>query len=191
MESIEISEIESTPGFLLPDAQGNLLRDTNRPEYDRLEKLRDTAYRANAPEVSEQVFDTVEEAETAMALGTKPKSNVEPMQQQSELITEAKVEMDKLVKLGFPREEIPIDIPDWKVNVLHLHRLTAEQNYLELKPLIAEQLKTFEASPLHTQAFDSFINMGDLDETLKEDITRQIVKYINRANKQKSGDNKV
>lgn len=45
----EARKIENTPGFLLPDEKGQLLRDTNRPEYDRLEKERDKFYQlANA-----------------------------------------------------------------------------------------------------------------------------------------------
>lgn len=45
----EAKKIESTPGFLLPDEKGQFLRETNRPEYDRLEKERDKFYQlANA-----------------------------------------------------------------------------------------------------------------------------------------------
>lgn len=40
----EAKKIEQTPGFLLPDEKGQLLRDVNRPEYDRLEKERDKFY---------------------------------------------------------------------------------------------------------------------------------------------------
>lgn len=40
----EAKKIEQTLGFLLPDEKGQLLRDTNRPEYDRLEKERDRLY---------------------------------------------------------------------------------------------------------------------------------------------------
>ncbi len=45
----EAKKIESTPGFLLPDDKGQLLRDTNRPEYDRLEKERDRLYKLAYP----------------------------------------------------------------------------------------------------------------------------------------------
>lgn len=41
----EAKKIEQTPGFVLPDEKGQLLRDTNRPEYERLEKERDRFYR--------------------------------------------------------------------------------------------------------------------------------------------------
>lgn len=41
----EAKKIENTPGFLVPDEKGQLLRDVNRPEYDRLEKERDKFYR--------------------------------------------------------------------------------------------------------------------------------------------------
>lgn len=45
----EAKKIESTPGFLLPDEKGQFLKETNRPEYDRLEKERDKFYQlANA-----------------------------------------------------------------------------------------------------------------------------------------------
>lgn len=45
----EAKKIEQTPGFLLPDEKGQLLRDVNRSEYDRLEKERDRLYKlANA-----------------------------------------------------------------------------------------------------------------------------------------------
>jgi len=40
----EAKKIETTPGFLLPDEKGQFLRETNRPEYDRLEKERDKFY---------------------------------------------------------------------------------------------------------------------------------------------------
>jgi len=40
----EAKKIEQTPGFILPDTKGQLLRDVNRPEYDRLEKERDKLY---------------------------------------------------------------------------------------------------------------------------------------------------
>lgn len=40
----EAKKIEQTPGFLLPDEKGQLLRDVNRPEYDRLEKERTKFY---------------------------------------------------------------------------------------------------------------------------------------------------
>ncbi len=46
----EAKKIESTPGFLLPDEKGQLLRDTNRPEYDRLEKERDRLYKLAYPD---------------------------------------------------------------------------------------------------------------------------------------------
>lgn len=45
----EATKIENTPGFLVPDSQGQLLRDTNRPEYDRLEKERDRLYHLANP----------------------------------------------------------------------------------------------------------------------------------------------
>lgn len=40
----EAKKIEQTPGFLIPDDKGQLLRDVNRPEYDRLEKERTKFY---------------------------------------------------------------------------------------------------------------------------------------------------
>ena len=46
----EASKIEMTPGFLLPDEKGQLLRDTNKPEYDRLEKERDRLYHIAYPD---------------------------------------------------------------------------------------------------------------------------------------------
>jgi hypothetical protein len=46
----EAKKIESTPGFLLPDEKGQFLRETNRPEYDRLEKERDKFYKLANPE---------------------------------------------------------------------------------------------------------------------------------------------
>jgi hypothetical protein len=45
----EAKKIEQTPGFLLPDEKGQLLRDSNRPEYDRLEKERDRLYQLANP----------------------------------------------------------------------------------------------------------------------------------------------
>lgn len=41
---LKAKQIEQTPGFLLPDDKGQLLRDVNRPEYDRLEKERTKLY---------------------------------------------------------------------------------------------------------------------------------------------------
>ncbi len=41
----EAKKIESTPGFLMPDEKGQLLKDTNIVEYNRLEKERDKFYR--------------------------------------------------------------------------------------------------------------------------------------------------
>lgn len=42
-------QIEQTPGFLMPDEKGQLMKDVNRTEYDRLEKERDKFYQlANA-----------------------------------------------------------------------------------------------------------------------------------------------
>jgi hypothetical protein len=41
----EAKKIENTPGFLLPDGKGQFLRETNRPEYERLEKERDKFYK--------------------------------------------------------------------------------------------------------------------------------------------------
>jgi len=46
----EAKKIEATPGFLLPDEKGQFLRETNRPEYDRLEKERDKFYKLANPE---------------------------------------------------------------------------------------------------------------------------------------------
>lgn len=45
----EYQKLEVTPGFLIPDDKGQLLRDTNRPEYDRLEKERDRLYHIAYP----------------------------------------------------------------------------------------------------------------------------------------------
>ena len=45
----EAKKIEATPGFLLPDEKGQFLRETNRPEYDRLEKERDRLYKLANP----------------------------------------------------------------------------------------------------------------------------------------------
>lgn len=45
----EAKKTEAMPGFLLPDDKGQLLRDTNRPEYDRLEKERDRLYKLAYP----------------------------------------------------------------------------------------------------------------------------------------------
>lgn len=44
-------ELELTPGFILPDEKGQLLRDVNRPEYDRLEKERTRLYELANPEL--------------------------------------------------------------------------------------------------------------------------------------------
>lgn len=41
----EAKKIEQTPGFILPDEKGQLLRDVNRPEYERLEKERTKFYK--------------------------------------------------------------------------------------------------------------------------------------------------
>jgi hypothetical protein len=46
----EYQKIEATAGFLLPDEKGQLLKDTNRPEYDRLEKERDRLYHIVFPD---------------------------------------------------------------------------------------------------------------------------------------------
>ena len=46
----EAKKIEATPGFLLPDEKGQLLREVNRPEYDRLEKERDRLYHIAYPD---------------------------------------------------------------------------------------------------------------------------------------------
>ena len=40
----EAKKIESTPGFVLPDEKGQFLKDTNKPEYERLEKERTKFY---------------------------------------------------------------------------------------------------------------------------------------------------
>ena len=40
----EAKKIESTPGFILPDDKGNLLKDVNITEYNRLKKERDKFY---------------------------------------------------------------------------------------------------------------------------------------------------
>jgi len=40
----EARKIEATPGFLLPDDKGQLLRDVNKPEYARLERERTKFY---------------------------------------------------------------------------------------------------------------------------------------------------
>lgn len=40
----EAKKIEATPGFLMPDEKGQLMKDVNRTEYDRLEKERDKFY---------------------------------------------------------------------------------------------------------------------------------------------------
>ena len=45
----EAKKIEATPGFILPDEKGQYLKDTNRPEYDRLEKERDRLYKLANP----------------------------------------------------------------------------------------------------------------------------------------------
>ncbi len=45
----EAKKIENTPGFLLPDDKGQFLRETNRPEYNRLEKERDKFYKLANP----------------------------------------------------------------------------------------------------------------------------------------------
>lgn len=45
----EAKKIENTPGFLIPDDKGQLLRDVNRPEYDRLERERDRFYKLANP----------------------------------------------------------------------------------------------------------------------------------------------
>ncbi len=45
----EAKKIEQTPGFLILDDKGQLMKDVNRTEYDRLEKERDRYYQlANA-----------------------------------------------------------------------------------------------------------------------------------------------
>lgn len=45
----QAKQIEAKPGFLMPDEKGQLLKDTNRGEYERLEKERDRLYHiANA-----------------------------------------------------------------------------------------------------------------------------------------------
>lgn len=174
IEINSISEIESTPGFLLPDEKGQFLRDVNRPEYDRLEKKRDEAYRLAANQTPE---------ETPKAL---PQSNVVPLQEQSELISQAKAEMKLLVDLGFESAEIPLDIPEWKVGSLKMQRLAAEQNYQELTPLINEQFVTLEVPPLEKAAFDAFITgAGNMDETFKEKTFENIIDWIHRANKEK------
>ncbi len=45
----EAKKIENTPGFLIPDEKGQLLKDTNIVEYQRLEKERDRLYKLANP----------------------------------------------------------------------------------------------------------------------------------------------
>lgn len=45
----EAKKIEATPGFLLPDEKGQLLKDTNIVEYKRLEQERDRLYKLGNP----------------------------------------------------------------------------------------------------------------------------------------------
>ncbi len=188
MSEESIGSIERTPGFIVPDDKGQFMRDVNRPEYDRLESIRDGLYHTKAgiepvaPETKPPGFIDSHSEERA---GIESKVAVAPLQDQSELIAVAEAEMKLLVGLGFEESEVPLDIPEWKVQSLKLQRLTAERNYLELNPLIAEQMEVHEATPVMKSAFNAFLNITDIDKVLKENISEQIVDWIHRKNEAK------
>ncbi len=185
----DISAIEQTPGFLLPDTKGQFLRDINRPEYDRLEAKRDAAYRQakeNGPEVinGSTEFETVAEAEAAAESLRPAQSNAASLQEQAELFGEAQNEMNKLVDLGFDSAEITHDIPKWKVDSWKMQRLNAEQNFTELIPIIEKQFTSLDA-PSGNLALLRAFNQAELSPEVREKHIELIIADVHEANKQK------
>lgn len=186
----EINTIEQTPGFILPDEKGQLLRNVNRPEYDRLSSRLDTAYRKQAettlPEInrSTTLFETSAEAEAAIEQMKAPESNVVAMQAQSDLITEAKAEMELLVGLNFEPAEIPLDITIELVDYLKMQRLAAQENYSELYPKMGEMLK--EQPQERQDFFKQFVGIDFDDPKYISEITESTLAWMNRKRKQKN-----
>jgi len=66
--------------------------------------------------------------------------------QQENLVRDCEAEMDKLVELGFARDEIPDDVMPFQLESLKMERLNAEGKFSELAPLLERELMTLGLS---------------------------------------------
>lgn len=111
-------------------------------------------------------------------------------EKQDKLVSEAQVEMEKLVELGFDEAEVPDDIMPHQVVELRMQRLAAENDYETLTPLIEKELPGLKVPPDVQGLFGGFCRVQGLDEGLRQEILEKIIWWIHRANEQKFGAKK-
>lgn len=171
----EITQLENTPGFLIPDGSGSYFKNMNRPRYDALVAQRD------------KLYDMRREQQATMAAFQVETPDAEsPPSWQKTLIADAQAEMSALEELGFEPADIPADIQDWQVKDLKMQRAVAESNFETFNRLAEESLNELRVPPENMQLFRAFTRASDLNPDTREKIAEAILLDIRAANKIRS-----
>jgi len=109
------------------------------------------------------------------------------LKQQEHLIADCEAEMDKLVRLGFDRDEIPQDVHPFQFESLKMERLAAEGNMRELTPLLERELTTLGLSD-ELRLFHSLILNATIDPKSRAQHIELILGRMYSANKKKYGN---
>ena len=204
----EAKKIESTPGFLLAGPDGKLLRDVNRPEYDRLERERDKFYKLAAGQSPEEVLESPESIISKVDKATK---ELEAAGFQGEQLADQIIESDRDItsEAGIQQlkddirrdievvnelmEGSDIDIDEVlaeptiaKLEGYKQMRLLAQENYKSLEPLIIKDVQSFGAPSNKVEMMRNFLSTAEAGDPMTSDIANVIIRHIFKAKKERS-----
>ena len=197
IESMEPEEAAATLSKIYADVGGNAKHPYSNTAHPQSKEFRAAVTRLHEvknPEPEPQVNEQGEvlhnqypqDVVDAMAEGLELKEN-RNIEVQEKRIEQAKTEMDLLVKAGYERTTIPDDISARQVDVLIMQRMSAEEDYDNLRPLMSQNLLGLQVPQGVRGMFETFNNSTELDPTLRQEMTEVIIGWINKARKFKEG----
>jgi regulator of sirC expression with transglutaminase-like and TPR domain len=107
---------------------------------------------------------------------------------QEMIVAWAQEEMDNLVDLGFPRDVIPPDIELWEVRMLIAQQLLEKNNYQGLAEIFETDFKDLDFTKEEHELFKQATKIKP--SRILNQIFYTILKYINRAQKNRSAQKK-
>lgn len=186
----QIDELEASPAFT-NDGLRVSVRSGDRRLYEETRTKRDELYRKLCP--PEEGEEDQGSVLPAPALETGQQGALESPLWRQKLVEDAEGEMAKLEELGFDPAEIPDDVQPHQVQELKMQRLVAEENYVELEPILEQNLKELSRSNIvpagKIGAIRDLISTRGIDPAFRNEVKNiadSIVFFIAKANRVKS-----
>lgn len=114
----------------------------------------------------------------------------EALEEKAQEQTKRNIEAEKLINTmkadgfelpeGYKAED---DIPQWQIEIWQMQHLNKKNNFEALTPIMGKHLKDLGATQASQSAFDTFLNLPDMNPATKSDIAHRILADIAVAHK--------